>query len=162
MIKKTIVPMIFVGALLSCGGEEQETPASEAKSPIEQTLNTVAPDANGAVAMPEDIYTQPTIEEKGDEPAGDHEDDTPYEDASDEGMEVDPSDELAADFSDDSVEHEADAEPASFSEGDYVVIAGDTLIKIARAHNTTVQTIMTANELSDPDKLYVGQKLRIE
>jgi lysozyme len=43
-----------------------------------------------------------------------------------------------------------------------VVIAGDTLIKIARAHNTTVQTIMTANELSDPDKLYVGQKLRIE
>lgn len=44
----------------------------------------------------------------------------------------------------------------------YTVKAGDTLSKIARKHNTTVKNIAALNNLKDPNKIYAGQKLRIE
>ncbi|USG63399.1 NlpC/P60 family protein [Brevibacillus ruminantium] len=42
----------------------------------------------------------------------------------------------------------------------YVVEAGDTLMKIARAHQTTVQELMSVNQLST-DRLSVGQQLSL-
>jgi LysM repeat protein len=43
----------------------------------------------------------------------------------------------------------------------YTVKSGDTLSKIAAANNSTVDAIVKANNLTDPDKLQVGQKLAI-
>jgi nucleoid-associated protein YgaU len=43
----------------------------------------------------------------------------------------------------------------------YVVKSGDTLARIAKAHGTTAEEIAKANNLADPDRLKVGQKLLI-
>lgn len=43
----------------------------------------------------------------------------------------------------------------------YVVRPGDTLNKIARDHNTTVTAILQANNLTNPNLIYVGQTLTI-
>lgn len=45
---------------------------------------------------------------------------------------------------------------------EYVVKSGDTLGKIAADHNTSVKAILSKNsKLKHPDKIYVGQKIRI-
>lgn len=43
----------------------------------------------------------------------------------------------------------------------YVVAWGDTVSSIARRYGTTVSGIVQANQLSDPDFIYVGQRLSI-
>ena len=43
----------------------------------------------------------------------------------------------------------------------YTVQSGDTLSEIAADNDTTVAAIVSANGLSDPNKIYVGQKLKI-
>ena len=43
----------------------------------------------------------------------------------------------------------------------YTVKAGDTLSGIAAKYNTTYKQIAEDNKLSDPNKIYVGQKLVI-
>ena len=44
----------------------------------------------------------------------------------------------------------------------YIVKAGDSLGSIAAAHKTTVQVLLAANpSITDPDKIWVGQKLCI-
>lgn len=45
--------------------------------------------------------------------------------------------------------------------GSYTVKAGDTLYKIARAHNVSVQELAAANQILDPAQLRVGQSLAI-
>jgi len=44
----------------------------------------------------------------------------------------------------------------------YIVKAGDTLWKIAVAHNTTVNEIVALNKLNTADHLYIGQKLTLQ
>ncbi|MCB0042433.1 MAG: LysM peptidoglycan-binding domain-containing protein [Caldilinea sp.] len=44
----------------------------------------------------------------------------------------------------------------------YVVQAGDTLAAIAAANQTTVQALLTANGLPNPNFVWVGQKLRVK
>lgn len=46
-------------------------------------------------------------------------------------------------------------------EGYYIVQPGDTLSKIAARYGTTVQTLMSLNGLSNPDRIWAGQRLRI-
>jgi LysM repeat protein len=43
----------------------------------------------------------------------------------------------------------------------YVVQPGDTLYSIAVRHDTTVQALMVANNLSNPNLIYVGQTLKV-
>jgi len=43
----------------------------------------------------------------------------------------------------------------------YIVQKGDTLTKIAKRHGLTLRALLDANDIADPDKIYVGQKLRI-
>jgi LysM repeat protein len=43
----------------------------------------------------------------------------------------------------------------------YIVQYGDTLTFIARQSNTTVATLVVANCLIDPDRILVGQSIRI-
>ena len=43
-----------------------------------------------------------------------------------------------------------------------MVQRGDTLGKIARRYNTTVSEIAELNNLSDPDLIYVGQRLLVQ
>lgn len=43
----------------------------------------------------------------------------------------------------------------------YVVKSGDTLSEIAESHNTTWPHLASLNKLSDPDKIYPGQTLRL-
>lgn len=43
----------------------------------------------------------------------------------------------------------------------HVVVAGDTLWSIARRHQVSIQTIVEANRLADPDALRLGQPLVI-
>ena len=43
----------------------------------------------------------------------------------------------------------------------YIVKAGDTLSGIAKTHNTTVTTLVALNGISDPNRIVVGQVLKI-
>lgn len=43
----------------------------------------------------------------------------------------------------------------------YTVKAGDTLSQIAKKYGTTVNKLATDNNISNPNKIYVGQKLKI-
>jgi LysM repeat protein len=43
----------------------------------------------------------------------------------------------------------------------YVVKAGDNLSKIAQRHNTTVEALMAANGLPNPNHVWIGQRLRV-
>ncbi len=43
----------------------------------------------------------------------------------------------------------------------YTVVRGDTLYAIARAADSTVKELATANCLEDPDRIYVGQRLHV-
>jgi spore germination protein len=43
----------------------------------------------------------------------------------------------------------------------HTVAAGDTLVRIARQYNVTVQAIVSANNLQNPNVLAVGQQLVI-
>jgi LysM repeat protein len=43
----------------------------------------------------------------------------------------------------------------------YIVQPGDTLTSIALRFGTTQQALMTANNLSNPNIIYVGQKLKV-
>lgn len=44
----------------------------------------------------------------------------------------------------------------------YVVVKGDTLSEIAKRYNTTVNALAATNGIADPNKIYVGQELRIQ
>lgn len=50
---------------------------------------------------------------------------------------------------------------ASGQQQTHVVAAGETLLKIAQRYGVTVKAIQDANNLPDPDRIYVGQKLVI-
>jgi len=54
----------------------------------------------------------------------------------------------------------ANTPPAGRSETVYVIKAGDTLTRIARAHRTTVKAIEEANDLAS-DHISVGTKLKL-
>lgn len=43
----------------------------------------------------------------------------------------------------------------------YVVKSGDTLSKIAKTYNTTVAKLVSLNNIKDANKIYVGQRLRV-
>ncbi|HZG66784.1 MAG TPA: LysM peptidoglycan-binding domain-containing protein, partial [Herpetosiphonaceae bacterium] len=51
--------------------------------------------------------------------------------------------------------------PTPTPAGLYIVKPGDTLSKIADEHATTVDEIMAANNLSDPNRIEIGQHLTI-
>ena len=51
--------------------------------------------------------------------------------------------------------------PGATSTGSYTVKAGDTVGKIAAAHGTTIEAIASASKLSDPDLIFVGQRLTV-
>jgi len=44
----------------------------------------------------------------------------------------------------------------------YVIKKGDTLSKIAKAHNTTVAKLVKLNDIKDKNKIYAGDKIRIK
>ena len=43
----------------------------------------------------------------------------------------------------------------------YIVQNGDTLWKIAKKYNATIEELTTINDIENPEKLYPGQKLLI-
>lgn len=45
--------------------------------------------------------------------------------------------------------------------GEIVVTPGDTLSELSLEHGVTVEEIVSLNDLSDPDRIYVGQRLRL-
>lgn len=52
--------------------------------------------------------------------------------------------------------------PTQTSTGYYRVVKGDTLFKIARQHGQSVDGLMAANKISNPNQLKVGQLLRVQ
>lgn len=44
----------------------------------------------------------------------------------------------------------------------HTVVNGDTLSGIAKAYGTTVSALVQLNEIADPNKIYVGQKIRVK
>lgn len=50
---------------------------------------------------------------------------------------------------------------AEVGENVYVVKAGDTLSKIAVAHNTTVRVLVQLNNIKDKNKITVGQRIKL-
>ncbi len=55
----------------------------------------------------------------------------------------------------------ASSSSTSSSSKSYTVASGDTLTSIAKAYGTTVSAIATANNISNPDYIYVGEVLTI-
>ena len=53
-------------------------------------------------------------------------------------------------------------EPEPQKEEYYTVQKGDNLTKIAQKFNTTVDWLVEVNNIKDPNKIYVGQKLRVK
>jgi LysM repeat protein len=51
--------------------------------------------------------------------------------------------------------------PAAPSTGIYIVQAGDTLSRIAVRYGTTVANLMRLNGITNPDRIWVGQRLRV-
>jgi LysM repeat protein len=43
----------------------------------------------------------------------------------------------------------------------YTVVSGDNLTKISKKYNTTVKQLVDWNSISNPNKIYVGQELRV-
>ena len=52
-------------------------------------------------------------------------------------------------------------QPTPCPDGTYIVQRGDTLYRIARSHDTTVAALMQANSITNPNRIYVGQRLII-
>ena len=50
---------------------------------------------------------------------------------------------------------------AGIAKTKYVIQPGDTLSKIAKMHNTSVQTIQTVNKIKDPNKIRPGQTILV-
>ena len=46
--------------------------------------------------------------------------------------------------------------------GEHIVQSGDSLSSIAQMYGITVDSIVSANDLDDPDSIYIGQVLIIE
>lgn len=44
----------------------------------------------------------------------------------------------------------------------YTVVKGDTLSKIAKQYNTSVNAIVKLNNIANPDRIYAGQKIRVK
>ena len=51
--------------------------------------------------------------------------------------------------------------PAAASDRVVVVQPGQTLSQIAAAHGTTVERLVALNHIADPNRIYVGQRLRV-
>lgn len=58
-------------------------------------------------------------------------------------------------------EEPKEEKPVSNNEIVYTVVAGDTLTKIARRYNTTVDSLVKLNNIANPNLINVGQKIRI-
>lgn len=170
MISKCITTLFCLTALLGCSEQAREAPAGAATGPKEEAVGPVEADSKSREGLPDDFYSRRAYGE-GDYPPADHAD-APDSDLREAEFDAEPeenlaaesskSDELAVNLDDDAVELESAADAAAFTVSEYVVVAGDTLSRIAREHDTTVQALMAANAIADADTLYVGQKLRIE
>ena len=51
--------------------------------------------------------------------------------------------------------------PQAASSGTYVVVAGDNPVSIARRLNVSEQELLKLNDIKDPTKLQIGQKLKV-
>ena len=61
----------------------------------------------------------------------------------------------------DDPEQEIEADTIEESLRTIIVEAGDSLSKIAKREGVTVDEVMSLNDISDPNLLFVGQKLTI-
>jgi LysM repeat protein len=52
--------------------------------------------------------------------------------------------------------------PDTSSSSNYTIRKGDTLSDIAKSHHTDVNTIAKASHISDPNKIYPGQKIKFD
>lgn len=53
------------------------------------------------------------------------------------------------------------AQPAAANPGSYIIARGDTLGSIAQRFGVTVQALINANQILNPDRIYYGQTLTI-
>ena len=53
------------------------------------------------------------------------------------------------------------AQPSKPLYTEYVVKKGDTLSEIAKRHNTNYQALAQYNRIADPNKIYIGQQIKI-
>ncbi len=60
------------------------------------------------------------------------------------------------------IDYSVQAEAPQIEENVYIVKPGDTLSKIAKAHNTTYLKLALLNKIVNPNKIYVGQKIKLK
>lgn len=62
----------------------------------------------------------------------------------------------------DTVQQEVNRILSSNNKVYYTVVSGDTLSKIAKKYNTTVNQLVSWNNIKNPNLIYVGQKIRVK
>jgi LysM repeat protein len=126
-------------------GDDEESDSDEDVDTEAVAEATEVPMMDIVDPEPGDLDTEPVTEEQGE---GEQDDgDEPVEEA--------------PESSDDSDDQEAPEDQSGESDGSYVVQQGDTLYGIAVEFGVSMEDLMAANDMDNPDQLQVGQELQI-
>ncbi|MCB8943791.1 MAG: LysM peptidoglycan-binding domain-containing protein [Ardenticatenaceae bacterium] len=153
-IRFILLALICTLLLVAC---ERPAPAGEVPVPAENNSTEIIPRTDESYPAPETNVTPTESTESPDatSPETTTETTTDTQPAA-EGETTEPETTETETTTD-----EPTAEAPPLEDGVYVVRAGDTLGQIAFIYNITVEDLMAANNLTNPDVLDVGQQLVI-
>ncbi|MEX2425301.1 MAG: LysM peptidoglycan-binding domain-containing protein [Thermomicrobiaceae bacterium] len=144
----TLLALGFAAFLLvslpgGCGDSEDEDDSSEVEGTDTEEVAeaTEVPMMEIVEPEPGDLITEPQDPEEDD--AGEEQEDTAPDEGDGETEESNSEDDPAA------------------QDGSYVVQQGDTLYGIAVDFGVSMEDLMAANDMDNPDQLQVGQELQI-
>ena len=148
-IRFIVLTLIFTLLLTAC---ERPAPEGEIPPPVDNGTEIVPRTDEAYPAQPTDAAP---IEATVAAPT------TTTEDATGGNTDTQTTDEETNSTDTDTTTEEAADETPALEDGVYVVRSGDTLGQIAFAFGISVEDIVAANNLTNPDSLDVGQELVI-
>lgn len=167
---RVIAPFIFAEYVPTIVGMDGDTSAEiESIEEMDEMDDAAAPEAEETEGMEGTEETEPADASEPEPEAGNADPENGTEGA-EEQAEVEtaeplPTDEVTAGKTDEAAESGETAEPdAAAAETTYTIYTirpGDTLTSIAKAHGLTVQELIAANQLVNPNLLKAGQELQI-
>jgi len=153
-----LVMVVILGGVTACDKSKEERESEPTPVTESSAVSPQPTPGEASTAAPGETVVSAVTSQPGPAPAGTTEPGAPTTEppASGEATPTEPSA---------TAEPPADTQPpSSGSSGGTVwhtVQNGETLSSIARRYGTTWQAIANANNLSNPNNIYVGQKLKI-